>query len=220
MLHICDVCYKTFNTNQHLTQHKNRKYKCKPYSISSTPIEFTYPTSPKKYLLKGDSNSSVSHGSSMSSRLSSPRHSEISNSNINEPKTPENVNITYNEHDEAELNETNSVNSSAHNAESKSYHTNLDNISVTNLLEFMNTHKQMLEEKNRLETTLMILKNKMDVLTRENFEMKNKLYIVNGFITNYKTSNADVKQTDTNADVDNNKGIFSNRIRRKTPSSN
>lgn len=26
----CDICFKAFNTNQHLSQHKNRKKKCTP----------------------------------------------------------------------------------------------------------------------------------------------------------------------------------------------
>ena len=34
---VCDICSQSFKTNQHLTQHKNRKNKCKP-SIESKPV--------------------------------------------------------------------------------------------------------------------------------------------------------------------------------------
>lgn len=38
----CEICSKSFKTNQHLTQHKNRKNKCKPaiYNQSSSLTGF------------------------------------------------------------------------------------------------------------------------------------------------------------------------------------
>lgn len=34
----CDICQKAFNTNQHLSQHKNRKKKCTPCVDDSVPV--------------------------------------------------------------------------------------------------------------------------------------------------------------------------------------
>ena len=63
----------------------------------------------------------------------------------------------------------------------------VDNLSVTNLLEFVGNHKQLLEEKNTLENALSILKKHLDLLSKENIDLKNKLTLVNDFISNYKS---------------------------------
>lgn len=216
MLHICDVCYKTFKTNQHLTQHKNRKFKCKPYVVPSNDIkssnnhsehiEFKYPDNPRTYLLnnipaninihmnenKEDQYYSSQTSSNISSRLSTPK--QLSN-----VSHQDNENVAINYDTETNEIESNSIISGTDTSiksngvsqttiSSNSNECSFDNLSVSNLLEFMNTHKKVLEEKNKLETTLMILKNKIAMLNRENYELKNKICIVNGFIHNYKSS--------------------------------
>jgi hypothetical protein len=86
-------------------------------------------------------------------------------------------------------NNTSENNTSQENTSEENKNTvSVENLSVINLLEFVNTHKKILEEKNKLESTLIIFKKHLDNLTRENFSLKNKINIVNDFITNYKSN--------------------------------
>jgi hypothetical protein len=83
-------------------------------------------------------------------------------------------------------------NTSEHNtSEENKNNVSVENLSVINLLEFVNTHKKILEEKNKLESTLIIFKKHLDNLTRENFNLKNKINIVNDFISIYKSNSVE-----------------------------
>jgi hypothetical protein len=71
---------------------------------------------------------------------------------------------------------------------SKNINNSVDNLSVTNLLEFVGNHKKLLEEKNKLENAVIILKKHLESLSRENTDLKNKITVVNNFISSYKSS--------------------------------
>ena len=160
MIHICTNCYKTFKTIQHLNQHKNRKHKCKPFTENMCYIQ-----SKTLSESKNDSNkleSGVLNGNHSSGETTDDDCGIIGNNNISS-----NSSI---------VTEGSPVNSS------------VENLSITNLLEFVNAHKKILEEKNKLESTLVILKKHLETLTSENNELKNKMSIVNDFISVYKTS--------------------------------
>lgn len=61
----------------------------------------------------------------------------------------------------------------------------IDNLSLLNLAEIINNHKKNLQEKQKLESTLVILKKQIDRLNEENFDLKHKIIIVNNFINNF-----------------------------------
>jgi hypothetical protein len=73
------------------------------------------------------------------------------------------------------------------NTNNISSNNSVDNLSVTNLLEFVGNHKQLLEEKNKLENAVAVLKKHLEFLSKENTDLKNKLTVVNDFISKYKS---------------------------------
>jgi L-ribulose-5-phosphate 3-epimerase UlaE len=105
-----------------------------------------------------------------------------------------NANHSYYEStdDEGGLIYTNNISSNVSLVSESSQNYSVENLSVTNLLEFVNTHKKILEEKNKLESALIILKKQVDFLTMENTDLKNKIHVVNDFISSYKKSNNNI----------------------------
>jgi len=164
MIHICTNCYKTFKTIQHLNQHKNRKHKCKPFTENMSSIQ-------SKTLSESKNNSNKLENNGVSS----------SNYNSHEETTDDQGGIIGN----------NNINISSNGSPiitgSKDVNNPIDNLSITNLLEFVGNHKQLLEEKNKLENALVILKNRLEYLSKENSDLKNKITLVNNFISNYKS---------------------------------
>lgn len=165
MIHICTNCYKTFKTIQHLNQHKNRKFKCKPFIENNLNLS-----------------------SIQSKTLSESKH----DSNKSE-KGVINVNHSYCETTDDDIgfvcsHSHNSSSSTSPVIENKKINCTVENLSVTNLLEFVNNHKKILEEKNKLENALNILKKHLDFLTKENTDLKNKITVVNDFVSSYKNS--------------------------------
>jgi hypothetical protein len=165
MIHICTNCYKTFKTIQHLNQHKNRKHKCKSYSEDKLYLSSTQP---KTFSESINDNNSSQNG--------------LLNTNHNSSKTLD---------DKVEISDTNN-NISSINSESNQLNFGVENLSLTNLLEFVNTHKKILEEKNKLESTLIVLKKHLDTLITENNELKNKMTLVNDFVSVYKNSSNNI----------------------------
>ena len=173
MIHICTNCYKTFKTIQHLNQHKNRKYKCKPFTENNLQLSSTQSKTLSES--KNDSNK-LETGVVSGSHSNNQTSGEITDDEISLVKS----NISSLE--------------SSPILGNKDFNTSIENLSITNLLEFVNTHKKILEEKNKLETTLVILKKHLETLTSENNELKNKMSIVNDFISVYKTPVNDSKK--------------------------
>jgi hypothetical protein len=163
MIHICTNCYKTFKTIQHLNQHKNRKFKCKPFTENNLNL----------------------------STIQSKTLSESKNDSNNLENGDLNVNHSYYDSTDDEggfiISKKNSSNTSPL-SENSPLNISVENLSVTNLLEFVNNHKKILEEKNKLENALIILKKHLDFLSRENTDLKNKITLVNDFVSSYKNS--------------------------------
>lgn len=163
MIHICTNCYKTFKTIQHLNQHKNRKFKCKPFTENNLNLSTIQSKTPSES--KNDSNT-------------------LENGALN-------VNHSYYDSTDDEggliISKKNSSNTSPL-SENSPLNFSVENLSVTNLLEFVNNHKKILEEKNKLENALIILKKHLDFLTKENTDLKNKITVVNDFVSSYKNS--------------------------------
>ena len=167
MIHICTNCYKTFKTIQHLNQHKNRKYKCKPFTENNLQLSSTQ----SKTLSESKNDSDKLENGVLNANHSYYETTDdecgiIGNNNISS-----NCSIIT---DGSQINSK--VNSS------------VDNLSVTNLLEFVSNHKKILEEKNKLENALVILKKHLETLSKENTDLKNKITVVNNFISSYKSS--------------------------------
>jgi hypothetical protein len=163
MIHICTNCYKTFKTVQHLNQHKNRKHKCKPFT---------------------EDNLNLSSIQSKTLPESKNDNNKLENGIIS-------VNHSYHEsnNDEGGFISPNICTM----IESKDVNSSIDNLSVTNLLEFVGNHKKLLEEKNKLENALIILKKHLESLSKENTDLKNKITVVNDFISSYKSSEGIIK---------------------------
>jgi len=178
MIHVCTNCYKTFKTTQHLNQHKNKKRSCE----SSVEGQYNSNNLEKDTLISNVITSNV-----------------LSNNN--------NIDNSYNLLTENNTSEENKMNVSAENntseenkmivsvdnntSEENKMNVSVDNLSVANLLDFVNTHKKNLEEKNKLESTLIILKKHVEKITKENLNLKNKLNFVNDFISNYKSNSVE-----------------------------
>ena len=170
MIHICTNCYKTFKTIQHLNQHKNRKHKCKPFTENMSSIQL-------KTLSESNNDSNkLETGVLSGNHINNHNSGEITDDEISLVKS----NISSLE--------------SSPILGNKDLNTSIENLSITNLLEFVNTHKKILEEKNKLESTLVILKKHLETLTSENNELKNKMSIVNDFISVYRTPSSDSKK--------------------------
>ena len=165
MIHICDNCYKSFKTTQHLNQHKNRKKKCE--SINN---------------IASSSNSYLNIDSNIEKINEETLTMFSGGENNAEEKLQDNVILNYEEVSQFSNNMEN-----LNKTENLKNNNQIENLSISNLLEFINTHKKVLEEKSKLESTLIILKKHIDDLTRENIDFKNRLGIVNNFIYNYRT---------------------------------
>lgn len=162
MIHICTNCYKTFKTIQHLNQHKNRKFKCKSFTENSLKLSSIQ----SKTLSESKKNSNELENGVLTSNHSYCEQTD----------------------DDGGLIGTNniSLNSSPIIPENKGLNNAFDNLSIVNLLEIVGNHKQILEEKNKLENALVILKNRLEYLSKENSDLKNKINVVNDFISSYK----------------------------------
>ena len=154
MIHICEIYYKTFNTTQHLNQHKNKKNTCKPY----TENKFNSCVTSENNVIDFEENEKKINV------IDFEENSIIPDKNSSLPeKSSDNI---------------------------KDY--SVENLSVINLLEFVNTHKKILEEKNKLESTMIIIKKHIEDLTKENSSLKHKIHVVNGFINDYKKPDTDI----------------------------
>lgn len=177
--HICEICYKTFKTKQHLNQHKNKKRKCKP--IIQDDVY-------KNYIDDFNVNTILENLEIVKQReMSSSNKSNNANDNFEHETTPETTTETTpdinNEYDNT--NENISLNYSEI-LESNKVKLSVENLTVTNMLEFINNYQKILEEKNKMENLLVILKKKVHKLATENLEFKTQINIVNKFIANYK----------------------------------
>lgn len=163
-MHVCEICYNTFKTKQHLNQHVSKKKKCQPHLENNTYLgdnkDFSF--------MKSDSEPLTTD---------SPTISESTAATIDTTKYNDETDNTK-DNDETDNIYSNGSYTSGNNTFQK--------LSVINILEFVNTHKKMLEEKNKLESTLIILKKQLDKLTKENFALKNKINVVNNFVVEYK----------------------------------
>ena len=184
---ICEICYKTFKTKQHLTQHKNKKSKCKP--IIQDDVY-------KNYIDDFNVNTILENLEIVKQReMSSSNKSNNANNNFEHETTtettpetttettPETITDINNEYDNT--NENISLNYSEI-SESNKVKLSVENLTVTNMLEFINNYQKILEEKNKIENLLVILKKKVHKLATENLEFKTQINIVNKFIANYK----------------------------------
>jgi hypothetical protein len=171
MIHICTNCYKTFKTIQHLNQHKNRKFKCKPFTETNLNLSSIQ----SKTLSENKNNSNKTDSNNFENGAVNANHSYYESTD-----------------DEGGLIYTNNISSNVSLVSESSQNYSVENLSVTNLLEFVNTHKKILEEKNKLESALIILKKQVDFLTMENTDLKNKIHVVNDFISSYKKSNNNI----------------------------
>jgi len=148
MIHICDICYKSFSTTQHLNQHKNKKKKCKPY----TENKFSFCVTPENNIIDCEENEE------------------------NEENDKKNDIIDFEENNGKNLITPDKKTMEKSSDNIKDY--SVENLSVTNLLEFVNTHKKILEEKNKLESTMIIIKKHMEDLMKENSSLKHKIHVV------------------------------------------
>jgi len=185
-IHICEICYKTFKTKQHLNQHKNKKTKCTHH------VDTTIGFEKNNIVINGNTEMPTPTKEFISSEPSTPTKEFISS----EPSTPtinafdNNVHPDINKNNIANCNDKDDNISLNYSDTSENIKNDIsvENLSVANLLEFVNTHKKILSEKNKLESTLILLKKHIDDLSRENFELKNKISIVNSFVSDYKNT--------------------------------
>jgi len=171
MIHICTNCYKTFKTIQHLNQHKNRKYKCKPFTENNLQLSSTQ----SKTLSESKNDSDK-----LENGVLNANHSYYESTD-DECGIICNNNISSNS---SIITDGSPINSKVNSS--------VDNLSVTNLLEFVSNHKKILEEKNKLENALVILKKHLESLSKENTDLKNKITVVNNFISSYKSSDGNI----------------------------
>lgn len=216
MIHICDVCLKTFRTTQHLNQHKNRKKKCTPYAentiIKDNNIIKTDALieNQSKY---GKINNSVIDNN-LKFELSNTQNVVFKSEEMGVPDFdlslfPSEYTTQFNSHDcsPTEINENKNekqkVNSSV---EISSNCNNNQDLSITNLIDFISNHKKVLIEKNKLESTLVILKKHIDQLTQENNTLKQKISTVNRFIFDYRSS-GNISNPNVNNSINSNVNV-------------
>jgi hypothetical protein len=153
----CNVCFKAFKTNQHLTQHKNRKKKCHPHltdmdncsfasSITTTPT-FYYPSNP--YQING--------------QYKTPNNSETSDSIFNKG--------------ESILSNFNNIN------DSQNIQYNIQNPAMFDLFR---TYKDTLDENKKLENNIIELKTQLMNTNAENILLRKKVEMVQKFIYNFQ----------------------------------
>lgn len=191
-MHICEICYKTFKTKQHLNQHVSKKKKCEPHLETNINlghnIDFSLGKINKLRHEKIRNTIISQHVFNNEAPIYTPNGSPSASSTTTVSTTPILDNTKHND-------EYHNISS---NCSDTSEINTAQNLSLTNLLEFVNTHKKILEEKNKLESTLIILKKHIDKLSKENVHLKNKINIVNNFVFNYKTK--DFLSNDKNSD--------------------
>ena len=73
---------------------------------------------------------------------------------------------------------------------------NIQNLSVSELLEFIQTHKKLLEKKTRLEGLVIGLRKNISALSKENRCLKRKMMFVKNFINEYKKQEKEVMSDD------------------------
>ena len=191
--HICEICYKTFKTKQHLNQHKNRKRKCKPIIPNDVYKNCIDNLNINTILKNTDTVEQIQ------SEMSSNFNSNNINNNFEDETTAETITETTIETTiETTTETTTDINNEYDNttenislnyseiSESNKVKLSVENLTVTNMLEFINNYQKILEEKNKMENLLVIFKKKVHKLTTENFELKTQINIVNKFIANYK----------------------------------
>jgi hypothetical protein len=176
MIHICTNCYKTFKTIQHLNQHKNRKHKCKPFTENN--LNLCSIQSKTLSESKNDSNK-------LENGVLNDTHSYYETTDDEGGIIGDNNN---------NISSASSIITDGSSINSK-VKCSVDNLSVTNLLEYVSNHKKLLEEKNKLENALIILKNHLESLSKENTDLKNKITVVNNFISSYKSSDSNIEST-------------------------
>jgi hypothetical protein len=165
---ICDNCFKPFKTTQHLNQHKNRKNKCKTYIKNNENFLSPLTLTPCDSSINSLDNSIHSKTDETTNTDNSNQYDSIVSA-LSYPLT----------------NDSNSFESS-----------NYPNLSVTNLLDFIKTHKKVVEDKMKLESTVIVLSNKINKLNKENYNLKRKLMYVNNFISDYKKQEKEVMSDD------------------------
>lgn len=168
-LFICDNCFKPFKTTQHLNQHKNRKNKCKKYIKNNENFIFSpISLTPCDSSITSLDDSIHSKTDETFTTNDSNQHDSIVSA-LSYPLT----------------NDTNSFDSS-----------NYPNLSVTSLLDFIKTHKKVLGDKMKLESTVIVLSKNISKLNKENYNLKRKLMHVNNFISDYKKQVKDFDSDD------------------------
>lgn len=198
--HICEICYKTFKTKQHLNQHKNRKRKCKPIIPNDVYKNCIDNLNINTILKNTDTVEQIQ------SEISSNLNSNNINNNFEDETTAETITETTIETTTETTNNINNYydntneniffNCSEISSENNKDKLSVENLTVTNMLEFINNYQKILEEKNKMENLLVILKKKVNKLATENFELKTQINIVNKFIANYKNPHLE-SQTQT-----------------------
>lgn len=192
-LYICEICLKTFKTNQHLNQHKNRKKKCK--GCFENLNNFIIP------ITNTNTNSIVNNDASKNGLIPNFQCSPSSISCIPQSSNTSNIlnennnylldsNMNINKKDLQNLSKT----SPNYMFQDEKLEYNVtdnspQNITVSSFIDYLIKYQKIIEETKNLESTIIQLKNEVNELTVENIDLKRKINVVENFITFFKKAN-------------------------------
>lgn len=220
-IHMCEVCFKTFKTSQHLNQHKNRKKKCKgclenlnnyfiPSSQPSSPLfennVLSTPNIAEFPKFEHCSPISISNIPTSQNELLD-QSGNLVNMNLNPNNLLLKPGVHYflpNKLQENELNNsekntdmstftTSSIFTSSTNSTKSDI--SPENVSINSFIEYLVKHQKIIQETKNLELTIIQLKNQLNDLTAENIALKRKLTVVEKFIAFFKKTNKEISNS-------------------------
>lgn len=161
----CGVCFKAFKTNQHLTQHKNRKKKCYPpiheppiHDMDNYSIASSVTTTPLFHLPM--QNCRYKHQTPRQNPLG--EFSDDTENSIFDKQ--QDFNITSNVNNISQI----------------------KNTSTPALMDLFIKYKETLDENKKLETNILDLKSQLMNTNAENMLLKKKMEIVHKFIFSFQ----------------------------------
>jgi hypothetical protein len=210
-IYICDVCLKCFKTTQHLNQHKNKKKKCGPITFNTNEVidyspicltpEYSYNSDKDETMDEFDSSTiSTQDKSTIStqdkSTISTQDKSTISTQDKSTTSTQDKSTTSTQDKSTISTLSFPSTNISDSSESMLKKFDNIQNLSVSELLEFIQTHKKLLEKKTRLEGLVIGLRKNISALSKENRCLKRKMMFVKNFINEYKKQEKEVMSDD------------------------
>jgi hypothetical protein len=188
---VCEICAKSFNTTQHLNQHKNKKKKCLPASNLLTM------------------SSSKENNSNNSQNVSEKeKHNFISANNSQLSSTEILLNSLIGNSDNSSYNSKSSSNSTINSSE-------FSTTSIPGLVDIFLTYKNVLDENKKLAYENLYLTREINEFKTENSFLKQQIELVDSFIMTFENSyeKYECKQTPKNvSDFTDNLPEFKNGV--------